>query len=133
MASVAVLIGGAIANAVAFTGGQALFHAAHGGPTAGAERERHDRAIEKLNAATVEWNKSRQKTLDYLNRELRKELHVDAALKVYNSLTTRMHPSWGPKPVLADFYTPGNAQLKSEYAFIFGTVVVTGILVYKYG
>lgn len=139
MASVAVLIGGAIANAVAFTGGQALFHAVQGGSDAREERERHDKAMEKLNAATVEWNMKRQKTLDYLNGQLQKELQtkadfsdVDAALELYNSLGQTMHPSWGAKPQLSDFYTPGNGQLNSEYAFIFGSILVTGILAYKY-
>ena len=53
MASVAMLIGGALANALAFTGSSYLFHR----PSADsidAERACHDAAIEKLQAAQIE-------------------------------------------------------------------------------
>ena len=58
MAGVAIMIGAAVANAVAFTGGQAIYRAAAGGPNPEVERERHDRAMEELNKATAEWSKT---------------------------------------------------------------------------
>ena len=54
MASVAMLIGGALANALAFTGSRYLFHRLSA-DNINAERERHDAAIEKLQAAQIEW------------------------------------------------------------------------------
>ena len=47
MASVAMLIGGALANALAFTGSGYLFHRLSA-DNIDAERKRHDAAIEKL-------------------------------------------------------------------------------------
>ena len=50
MASVAMLIGGAIANALAFIGSSYLFHRLSA-DNIDAERKRNDSAIEKLQAA----------------------------------------------------------------------------------
>ena len=54
MASVAMLIGGALANALAFTGSSYLFHRLSA-DNIDAERKRHDAAIEKLQKAQIEW------------------------------------------------------------------------------
>ena len=54
MASVAMLIGGALANALAFTGRSYLFHRLSA-DNIDAERKRHDSAIEKLQKAQIEW------------------------------------------------------------------------------
>ena len=54
MASVAMLIGGALANALAFTGSSYLFHRLST-DNIDAERKRHDAAIEALQAAQLEW------------------------------------------------------------------------------
>ena len=50
MASVAMLIGGALANALAFTGSRYLFHRLSK-DSIDKERKRHDVAIEQLQAA----------------------------------------------------------------------------------
>ena len=52
MASVAMLIGGALVNALAFTGSSYLFHRLSA-DNINAERKRHDAAIEKLQAAQL--------------------------------------------------------------------------------
>ena len=54
MASVAMLIRGALANALAFTGSSYLYHRLSK-DSINKERKRHDAAIEKLQAAQVEW------------------------------------------------------------------------------
>ena len=54
MASVAVLIGGALANALAFTGSSYLFHRLSA-DNIDAERKRHDAAIVALQKAHIEW------------------------------------------------------------------------------
>ena len=54
MASIAMLIGGALANALAFTGSSYLFHRLSA-DNIDAERKRHDAAIEALQKAQVEW------------------------------------------------------------------------------
>ena len=53
MASVAMLTGGALANALAFTGSSYLFHRLPV-DSIDADRKRHDAAIEKLQAAQIE-------------------------------------------------------------------------------
>ena len=52
MASVAMLIGGALANPLAFTGSSYLFHRLSK-DSIDKERKRHDAAIEKLQAAQI--------------------------------------------------------------------------------
>ena len=53
MVSVAMLIGGALANALAFTGSSYLFYRLSK-ESIYAKRKRHDSAIEKLQAAQLE-------------------------------------------------------------------------------
>ena len=59
MASVAMLIGGVLANALAFTGSSYLFHRLSK-ESIDVERKRHDAAIEALQAAQLEWKHKRQ-------------------------------------------------------------------------
>ena len=59
MANVAMLMGGALANALAFTGSSYLFHRLSE-DSINAERKRHDLVIEALQAAQIEWAHKRQ-------------------------------------------------------------------------
>ena len=54
MASVAMLIGEALANALAFSGSSYLFHRLSK-DSINKERKRHDAAIETLQKAQIEW------------------------------------------------------------------------------
>ena len=49
-----MLIGGALANALAFTGSSYLFHRLSA-DNIGAERKRHDAATEKLQKSQIKW------------------------------------------------------------------------------
>ena len=60
MASVAMLIAGALANALAFTGRSYLFHRLSK-DSIDKERKRHDAVIEQLQAAQTEWAHKLQK------------------------------------------------------------------------
>ena len=71
MASVA-MTGGAIANALAFTGRSYLFYRLSA-DSIDAERKRHDAAIEKLQAAQIEWTHKHQQRIDFINNQLRLE------------------------------------------------------------
>ena len=66
MAIVAMLIGGALVNALAFTGSSYLFHRLSA-DNIDTERKRHDSAIEALQAAQLEWTHKRQQRIDFLN------------------------------------------------------------------
>ena len=59
MASVVMLIGGALVNALAFTGSSYLFHRLYA-DSIDAKRARHDEVIEKLQEAQIEWAQKRQ-------------------------------------------------------------------------
>ena len=72
MASIAMLIGGALVNALAFIGCSYLFYGLSA-DNIDAERKRHDAAIEKLQAAQVEWAHKRQQRIDFINNQLRLE------------------------------------------------------------
>ena len=54
-----MLIGGALVNALAFTGSSYLFHRLSA-DNIDAKRKRHDAAIEALQAAQIEWAHKQQ-------------------------------------------------------------------------
>ena len=72
MASVAMLIGGTLANALAFTGSSYLFSRLSKDST-DAKRKRHDAAIEKLQEAQIEWAHKQQQIINFINNQLRLE------------------------------------------------------------
>ena len=72
MVSVAMLIGGALANALAFTGSSYLFHRLSAN-SIDTERARHDVAIEQLQKAQMEWAHKRQQRIDFIKKQLRLE------------------------------------------------------------
>ena len=71
MASLLFTIGGAVVNALAFSGTNFVFSRLtdHGEE----ERKRHDLALEKLQRARDEWNKDRMKRLDFVNMKRLRE------------------------------------------------------------
>ena len=79
MASIGFLIGGALINALAFTGNNYLFSSLSK-ESIDKEQKRHDKTIEDLQRAQIEWAKKRQEQLDYLNSEIAKE---HKAKKIY--------------------------------------------------
>ena len=72
MTSIGFLIGGALVNALAFTGSNYLFSSLSK-ESIDKERKRHDKAIEGLQRAQIEWAKKRKERLDYINNEIMKE------------------------------------------------------------
>ena len=70
MASIAMLIGGALANVLAFTASSYLFHRLSA-DNIDAERKRHDAAIEASQKAQVEWAHKCQERIDFINNQLR--------------------------------------------------------------
>ena len=64
MASIGFLIGGALINALAFSGSNFLLGSLSK-ESIEKERKRHDKAIEDLQQAQMEWVRRRQEQLDY--------------------------------------------------------------------
>ena len=59
MASIGFLIGGAIINALAFSGSNFLFSSLSG-ESINKERKKHDKAIKDMQQAQLEWAKKRK-------------------------------------------------------------------------
>ena len=70
-----MMIGGAAVNALAFSGSGYFSQLGESGD-AEAERKRHDKAVEQLEAAQAAWSKKRTERLDFINEEMQKEHHA---------------------------------------------------------
>ena len=90
MASVAMLIGEALANAPAFTGSSHLFHRLSV-DNIDAERKRHDAAIEALQAAQLEWAHKWQERIDLINNQLRLERKAETKFTELNDAMREYH------------------------------------------
>lgn len=130
-----MMLGGAITNALAFTGSNYLF--SHIGSNVNEEKIRHDKAIEQLEKAHIDWSKHRTKRLDFINSQLQKEHHsiqtfnnVEDAIEEYYTITGK-DLSTPPEPLLSDFYTPSEDQKSRELYFIIGGMILTGFITYK--
>ena len=124
MASIGFLIGGALVNALAFSGSNFLFSGLSK-ESINKEQKRHDKAIEDLQRAQIEWTKKRQERLDYINYKIVKEhkaekrfTDLNSAMQQYFLVTSRQLEPLPPKPVLSDFYVPFKDHHNRELAFI---------------
>ena len=137
MASVAMLIGGALANALALTGSSYLFHRLSA-DNIDAKRKRHDVAIEKLQAAQIEWAHKWQQRIDFINNQLRLEQKAETKFTELNNAVREYHEVFGHElqplprePVLSDFYTPTDEQHYQELGFIALSMIgIGGVLYY---
>ena len=137
MESVVMLIRGALANALAFTGSSYLFHRLSA-DTIDAERKRHDAAIEKLQAAQIEWAHKRQQRIDFINNQLRLEHAAETKFTELNDEMKEYHEVFGhelsplpQEPVLSDFYTSTDEQHYRELRFIALSMIgIGGVLYY---
>ena len=122
MASIAIMIGGAILNATTFVRGS--YHARYmSGDDAGVERKRHDLALEKYERDYQTWQKSRQRVMDwYSQRRDEQDIaaqdlsNTDAALKLYNKVHSQNQSL--NEPNFNDYYKPSNGQKTGEIAFV---------------
>ena len=71
MESLLFTVGGAVVNALVFSGTNYIFSRLmdHGVE----ERKRHDLALEKLQRTRDEWDRYRMKQLDFINKRLREK------------------------------------------------------------
>ena len=137
--AVAMMIGGAVVNALAFTGGNFLFSKLGKNQDAEKERERHDKAVEQLEAAQAAWSQKRMQRLDFINEQIQKEHHaeqtfddVDQAMKQYYYITGKQLDPLPPEPKLSDYYAPSSDQQNREMLFIVAGMAATGFVAYKF-
>ena len=132
-----MLIGGALANALAFTGSSYLFHRPFA-DNIDAERKRHDAAIEALQKAPTEWAHKCQERINFINNPLRLERKAETKFTELNDAMREYHEVFGHElpplprePVLSDFYTPADEQHYRELGFIALSMIgIGGILYY---
>ena len=141
MASVAMLIRGALANALAFTGSSYLFHRLSA-DSIDSERKRHDAAIEKLQAAQIEWARKQQQRIDFIYNQLRLERKAETKFTELNDAMREYHEVFGHEvfghelpplprePVLSDFYTPTDEQHYRESGLIALSMIGIGGVLY---
>ena len=111
-----MLIRGASANTLAFTGSSYLFSRLSK-DSIDKKRKRHDLAIEKLQKAQIEWAQKRQQRIDFINKQLRLERKVETKFTELNDAMREYHEVFGhelpplpQEPVLSNYYTPSNEQ-----------------------
>lgn len=107
MAGIALLVGGALVNALAFSGSNYLFSTLRSSGI-DEERKRHDLAVEQLQTAQAKWSRKRTERLDWINEELRRQGHsvqtfrdVDAAIREYSQFagnSSKTIDPLGPSP-----------------------------------
>ena len=145
MAAIGMMVGGAVVNALAFSGGNYLFSMFGKSNEAEKERKRHDLAIEALQRAESEYQHKRQLRLGYLNRQLQAEQHsmqvfddVDAAAREYWLVTggdqekLSKAPDVGAKPMFNEYYEPSPSQKQYELLFMAGGLALTGWAAFKF-
>ena len=84
MVSVGFLIGGTLINALAFSGSNFLFGSLSK-ESIDKEQKGHNKAIEDLQRAQIEWTKRRQEQLDYINSQIVKERKAEKRFTDLNS------------------------------------------------
>ena len=89
-----MLIGGALANALAFTGSSYLFHRLSADDI-NAERKRHDAAIEALQKAQIEWAHRYQERIDFINKQLRLERKAETKFTELHNAMREYHEVFG--------------------------------------
>ena len=128
MATIAMLVGGAILNATTFVRGSYLAKYLSGNDASNIlfERETHDKALEKYQRDYERYHEKRQKYLDWEDENRRsnaiasqKIANTDEALKYYN----RTHPDENLLSELSqfsDYYKPSKTQKMGEMVYVGG-------------
>ena len=132
MASVAMLVGGALVNALAFSGSNYLFTMLRSSGV-DEERKRHDKAVEQLHrrrglengpsAWTLLTGSSAGKVMPFRD--------VDAAMQEYAQVTGHNLDTLGAEPQHADFYHAGDGQKDREIVFVILGMAATGFVAYQ--
>ena len=132
-----MLIRGALAKALAFTGSSYLFHRLSK-ESIDKDRKRLDAAIEKFQAAQIKWAHKWQQRMDFINNQLRlvrkaetKFTELNNAMREYHEVFGHELPPLPREPVLSDFYTMTDEQHCRELGFIALSMIgIGGVLYY---
>ena len=141
MASLAIMVGGAVLNAAAFIGGNYLAQALGGADPKAAQEEkvRHDKALEEYNAAYARYQKDRTKLLDWIATNSRMKdqakqnfANTDYAFKLYNQTHPDEQITIPKEPKFADFYQPSDPQKQGELMFVGAGALALGYAAFRF-
>ena len=133
MASIALMIGGAIINATAFVGGSYLAKNLSGGSDSNEEKKCHDLAVEKYEKEYVKYEENRAKLNDWImtNDRIKDDAkqnfkNTDYALKLYN----KVHQDQMDlrEPQVSDFYQPSVQQKQGEIIYVGASALAIGLV-----
>jgi len=131
MASIVMMVAGAVLNATAFTGSMYLAKALSSKKHTDEEKIRHDKALEKYQQDMGEFEKKRQQYQDwlttrYMNKKLADgNLHdTDYAFALYS----KAHP----EPQFSDYYKPSNKHKQYQMMYVGGGMLTAGYLAARY-
>ena len=126
MASIALMIGGAIINATTFVGGSYLAKYLSGSSDSDEEKRRHDLAVEKYQKKYEEYEENRAKLNDWImTNEAKKNLeNTDYALKLYNKI--HQDDLSLREPQFSDFYQPSAQQKQGEIIYVGASALAIG-------
>ena len=132
-----MLVGGAMVNALTFSGSNYLFSMLRSSDL-NEERKCHAQAVEQLQATQAKWSRKRTEPLDWISDDLRRQgqavqnyRDVDDAMREYSRVTGTKTDPLGPEPKLSDFYVPSSGQRDREIAFVVMGIAATGLVAYK--
>ena len=137
MAAIGMMVGGALVNALAFTGSNYLFSSI----SSSEERKRHNLATEKLQHDRDIWNQERLQRIDYINDQLKRQGHAerafasaDDAMRKYYDLTGVLMNPLPPEPQLFDYLDKDQTKAiqNGELTLIGLGMLGTGVLMYNY-
>ena len=140
IATLAIMIGGAVLNAATFIGGNYLAKAlsGDGGLAALDEKIRHDKALEKYQKDYAQYQKDRTELLDWIAEqdcEKDKAIHdfqdTDQALALYNQ-THRAKVALPQEPEFSDYYKPSPQQKNGELLFIGPSTLALGYAAFRF-
>ena len=126
MASIAIMIGGAVLSAMAFTGNNYLvkYNAGDNAQAALAEKTRHDKALEAYQAAMEKYTRQRKQLLDWIetNREIKDHAkqnftNPDNAFKLYNQAHPDDKLTRPKEPKFSDMCRPSELQKTGRASF----------------
>ena len=135
MASIAMMIGGAVLNAAAFTGSNylAIYLTGDNGQATLDEKTRHDKPPEAYEAAQARYSQERTKLLDWIetNRENKAQAkqnftNTDYPFKLYNQAHPDRKMTLPKEPKFSDFYQPSEAQKQGKLLFVGGGALALG-------
>ena len=131
MASIALMIGGAIINATTFVGGSYLAKYRSGSSDSDEEKKRHDLAVEKYQKEYEEYEENRAKLNDWImtNDRIKDEAkenfkNTDYALKLYNKI--HQDDLSLREPQFSNFYQPSAQQKQGEIIYVGASALAIG-------